>query len=323
MSNEIERDQELSAAAPPIDLKAGRRAFVKAVGLGGAASALATATVQKASAQTTAADYDVAVLNFALNLEYLEAQFYQMASYGVGLPSSYLSGIGPMGGVIGGRKVNFANPVVADYAAEIANDEKNHVAFLRQTLGNQAVSQPQLDISNAFTVAAQAAGVVPAGGFFDAYANDVNFLLAAYIFEDVGVTAYHGAAPFITNKGYLAAAAGILSVEAYHAGLIRTFLFAQQSTAVSMVTDQISALRATLSGAADDQGIDASQSTLGGGFPSPVNIVPADANSITYARTPRQVLNVVYGKAGASNGLFFPNGVNGGPGGAALVKAAG
>ena len=323
MSDNTKPMQGTNAEERKIDLEAGRRAFIKAVGLGGAASALAVATVQKASAQTTAADYDVAILNFALNLEYLEAQFYQLAAYGVGLPSSYTSGLGTLGGVIGGRKVNFSNPIVADYAAEIATDEKNHVAFLRSALGNQAVSQPQLDIANAFTVAAQAAGVVPASGFFDAYANDVNFLLAAYIFEDVGVTAYHGAAPFITNKAYLAAAAGILAVEAYHAGLIRTFLFAQQSSAVSMITDQISALRATLSGAADDQGIDASQSTLGGGFPSPVNIVPADANSIAYARTPRQVLNVVYGQAGASHGLFFPNGVNGGPGGAALVKAAG
>ena len=246
-----------------------------------------------------------------------------MAAYGVGLPSYYLSGVGEVGGVIGGRKVNFANPIVANYAVEIANNEKDHVAFLRSALGSQAVSQPQLDIANAFTVAAQAAGVVPAGGFFDPYASDVNFLLGAYIFEDVGVTAYHGAAQFLTNKAYLTAAAGILAVEAYHGGLIRTFLYAQQSSAVAQITDQISALRATLSGAADDQGIDANQSTLGGGFPSPVNIVPVDANALAYARTPRQVLNVVYGKANAEHGLFFPNGINGGPGGAALIKAAG
>ena len=310
------------AEKPQIDLEAGRRAFIRAAGLGGAFAAFGALGAGEAAAQT-APNYDVAILNFALNLEYLEAEFYQQAAYGVGLPSSMVGGVGNPGGVIGGRKVNFSNPVVANYAAEIANDEKSHVTFLRSALGSQAVARPQLDISGAFTVAAQAAGVVPANGFFDAYANDVNFLLAAYIFEDVGVTAYHGAAQFITNKAYLTAAASILAVEAYHAGLIRTFLYAQQSTQVSMITDQISALRAKLSGAADDQGIDGSQTTLAGGFPSPVNIVPTDASSIAFARTPRQVLNIVYGKQNAANGLFFPSGVNGGPGGPALVKAAG
>ena len=37
----------------------------------------------------------------------------------------------------------------------------------------------------------------------------------------------------------------------------------------------------------------------------------SDANGIVFGRTPRQILNIAYGAAGASSGGFFPNGVNG------------
>lgn len=311
--------RDAAAAAPAIDLEAGRRAFLKTAGMGTALAALAA--VGTGEAQAASANYDVAILNFALNLEYLEAEFYQRAVYGVGLPSSLTGGIGTQGGgVRGGSKVPFQNPVVQALAAEIANDEKNHVIFLKNALGGQAVAEPVISLDSSFQALAKAANIP---GTFNPYADDTSFLLAAYIFEDVGVTAYNGAAPFITNKAYLAAAASILAVEAYHAATIRTSLFSLQNGTVTGITGLISNLRAKVSQAADDQGIGASESTLGGGFPSPANITPTDPNSLVYARTPRQVLNVVYGGIGASSGVFFPNGANGGPGFAALLKATG
>ena len=313
------KDLEAAVAKPTFDLEAGRRAFLKTAGMGTALAAIAA--VSSGEAQAASADYDVAILNFALNLEYLEAGFYQRAVYGVGLPSSLTGGIGTQGGgVRGGSKVPFTNPVIQDLAAEIANDEKNHVIFLKNALGSKAVAEPVISLDTSFAALATAAGIP---GTFNPYASDVNFLLAAYVFEDVGTTAYNGAAPFITSKAYLAAAASILAVEAYHAATIRTTLFSQQNGTVTGITGLISNLRAKLSQAADDQGIGASESTLAGGFPSPANITPTDANSLVFARTPRQVLNVVYGGIGASSGVFFPNGANGGPGFEALLAATG
>ena len=262
----------------------------------------------------TAAPTDADILNFALNLEYLEAQFYAFAATGAGLANSMLTGTGTQGAVIGGRKVNFTDPVVSQYAQEIAQDEIAHVNFLRAQLGSSAVAQPAIDVggtdpNGAFSKAAQAAGLVPPGTAFDPYANDENFLLGAYIFEDVGVTAYKGAAPLITSKVFLEAAAGILAVEAYHASLIRTVLYgkgiATPAPALIDATEKISDARDSLDGPSDDdQGV----RNIG----SASNIAPLDGNGLAYSRSAGQVLNIVYlNRMAVDRGGFFPTGVNG------------
>ncbi|HWU74133.1 MAG TPA: ferritin-like domain-containing protein, partial [Sphingomonas sp.] len=240
---------------------------------------------------------------------------YSYAVYGTGLPADQLTGQQTRGSVIGGRKVTFTDPVIAQYAREIAADEAAHVAFLRSVLGGVAVAMPTIDIdgsaSGAFTAAARAAGVVGATGTFDPYASDEAFLLGAFIFEDVGVTAYKGAAPLVTNKTYLEAAAGILAAEAYHAGLVRTSLYRKGiATPSAMLIEnagKISDARDSLDGPSDlDQGI----ASPDGGVTS--NIVPTDANGIAFSRSAGQVLNIAYlSKSSLSSGGFFPNGING------------
>ena len=303
--------------------RAARRDFLRGLGIGAAgAAALGATSFSRTGALAQQADLDVAILEFALNLEYLEAEFYSRAAFGHGLSPSLL-GSNP-GPVTGGQMVSFASPLVKAYAAEIADEETKHVEFLRAALiaaTGSAISSPTIDFTESFPTLGSAAGL---GSNFDPFKNDVSFLLGSYVFEDVGVTAYHGATTLITSKAVLNYAAGILAVEAYHAGLIRTVLFAK---GMSRETAAISHLRATLDGTAgtqnvDDHGVgtvtepsitnasDAQNGSLLGGFPN-VPPLPPGNNAIAYSRTTRQVLNIAYGAKNATKGLFFPNGLNG------------
>ena len=305
-----------------------RRAFFK-VAAGAAAAGAGLAFATAAEAQTVT---DADILNFALNLEYLEANFYYFAAFGTAIPLTSTTGTGTFGAATGGRAVTFTDPAVRSYAQEIVADELNHVNFLRSALGTSAVAQPQIDVgvapNGAFSSAARAAGLIgPTSAasptFFDPYASDENFLLGSFIFEDVGVTAYKGASPLISNTTYLTAAAGILAVEAYHAGLVRTVLYrkgigtpASGTTAAvpanpSLISSAgaISAARDSLDGTTTlDQGI----ATQSGTFGPMSNITPTDSNAIAFSRSTGQVLNIVYlTKAAVTAGGFFPAGVNG------------
>jgi hypothetical protein len=285
---------------------ADRRSFLRAAGVAGlgtvGAVALSGTGVESASAAPAGAPSDGAILNFALNLEYLEAEFYSYAYWGEGLDSSQTSGTGTRGRVTGGRKVKFKTRAIREYAREIAMDERNHVAFLRGALGGAKVAEPAIDLKTSFTAAAREAGLIGAHQTFDPFANENNFLLGAFIFEDVGVTAYKGAAPLISNKTYLDAAAGILAVEAYHAGIVRSALYQK---GLYEAAKKISNVRDAVDGSSDDdQGIRTSRKRA--------NIVPTDANSIAYGRAAGDVLNVVYLTAAkATKGGFYPRGVNG------------
>ena len=103
--------------------------------------------------------------------------------------------------------------------------------------------------------------------------------------------------------------AGILAVEAYHAGIVRLALYEQRAVVtpynvtVETIVDAIAALRDSVDGPQmDDVGI-VSDSGM-------ALLVPVDSNALAFARTPEEVLPIVY-LGGSGNGGFFPNGVNG------------
>ena len=326
--------------------------------LGGAAlaatAAMSTGVASAVTIPSTIGDTDI--LNFALNLEYLEAQFYTLATEGVTADKSATSPIGTGAGTAtaGGGTVTtkpafvatpFTNANVKAYAFETALEERHHVNFLRGALGAGAVAQPNLDLFNSFiAVGNSTSPTMPA---FDPFLNGFNFLLGAFIFEDVGVTAYHGGAAYL-SKTYLTPALQIHAVEAYHAGLIRASLYAIDagllvvSGAVpgtaAMKATSITNLRAQLDGTyskaptdafgltgQDDFGLNMITVPLNNGPQTPQtattimdagkvvagSTLPTYNFYIGFARTLTQVLSVVYANAAANKGGFFPQGMNG------------
>ena len=266
-------------------------------GLGPVGAAMVSPTM--ASAQTIT---DADILNFALNLEYIEAEFYLRSVTGSGLSNSDITGTGTLGSVNGGTLVPFTTNLYVQYAQNIAVDELNHVRFLRSALGSAAVARPLVDLAGGFQGAAVAAGVTTNAVQFNPFADQISFFQGAFIFEDVGVTAYAGAAALLTNKTNLSYAASILAVEAYHGGVIRTVL-GQVGGAVPFNTQAIANLRSVASGAVTDAGV----LIPGNGF---INIAPTDGNGLAFRRTTTQVLNIV-SNGGRGRGGFVPNGFNG------------
>lgn len=326
-----------------------RRNFL--VGAGAASTVLALAGCNDAyTAPTNTTPIvtslnDTDILNFALNLEYLEAEFYLYAATGAGL-SAADAGSGAGATIVPAvTKVPGLTTFQQNFLNELAYTEQSHVRFLRSALGASAVSRPVIDLTffGPLAVAAKATTAATGTGSFSPFTSYDNFLLGAFIFEDVGVTAYNGAAPLISpagvTAGYLAAAAGIMAVEAYHAAAIRTQITANAITGESNSTTTSGTTTTTTTGTSYAPFgianlIVALRSSLGGGNetaltlpnsltipntvttnPTPVYssaIVAANSSALAYARTPDQVLHIAYGAVtpGTAKGGFFPNGAN-------------
>ncbi|BCS34943.1 hypothetical protein TBR22_A41690 [Luteitalea sp. TBR-22] len=257
-----------------VDDGVSRRAFARTMmrGAAGVGGVLALGSAEEAAAQGLT---DVDILNFALNLEYLEAEFYTVAVTGRRIADIGLgvSGRGRGGDTVGGSRVAMPDRLMT-VAQQIALDEQVHVAFLREALGSAAVAKPAINLN--------ALGV----GF-----NDVKeFFTVARAFEDLGVSAYGGAANLIRDRSILQAAAQIGLTEAQHAGVIR--LLVSDLGLMPAMVDQFD--------------VPTLMSPSG-------RLFQVDGQGRSTIRTAGQVLAVAYGSAtaGTRAGAFFPDGVNG------------
>ncbi len=128
---ELDSDGAIQETAAKVDPET-RASFLKKAGIGAGAvlgsGALLGALPSIAGASATVAKSDVAILNYALTLEYLEAAFYSEAV---------------SKGRFGGKVGKFAKIVSAH--------ENAHVAFLKGALGSAAVAKPKFDFKGTTT----------------------------------------------------------------------------------------------------------------------------------------------------------------------------
>lgn len=179
-----------------------RRGFLGAM-LSAAALTAATGG-REAFAQTSLLPPITDVLNFALNLEYLEANFYLYASTGVGLASS-LNGNGVAVQGAPPKLPLDANTLAVCQA--LARDEVNHIADLRSavtSLGGTPIPQPLINLAANGAITTQA-----------------QFLAASRQFTALGGSAYVGSAQLlVSNPAVLTTASQILAAEGQHAGVV-------------------------------------------------------------------------------------------------------
>ncbi len=113
----------------------------------------------------------------------------------------------------------------AAYLNAMAQDELNHVRAIQATIyGQQRNAGAATDDRLYGCVQCAGERLRALGPPSIPFSSPSAFLVGAFVFEDVGVTAYNGAAPLISSNAILDAAAGIAAVEAYHAAEIRTLL---------------------------------------------------------------------------------------------------
>lgn len=181
-------NQELFDGKPVMvfDKETDRRNFLKWAGIVGVGAGLAVTGVgvggrQLAEAQSD--ENDLEILNYALTLEYLEAEFYKQ---------------GLDGTVLSGRERDLVEPIL--------EHENAHVSSLTATinkLGGTPVAKPKFKF--------------PEGTFTD----KAKFLQTATTFEELGVNAYHGQVTQVKAVPILAAAAAIAGVESRHAAILQ------------------------------------------------------------------------------------------------------
>lgn len=218
---------------------------------------------------------DTDILNFILNLNYLQAEFYTVASSGRRI-ADYdigINGIGAAGDTAGGAAIAF-EPRLRDLVTQLAADERRKVQTLRERLGATAVAKPAINLEAMST----------------GFRSESEFLVLARSLEDLVMTSSLGVAGLIGDPRLRATAVGLALADAQHANTFRS-LVSERGLIVSRID------------AADMP----PPPTPGG------RLFNVDTEGLCNVRSASQALAALYRTATpfASSGGFFPAGLNG------------
>ncbi|XP_010468925.1 PREDICTED: desiccation-related protein PCC13-62-like [Camelina sativa] len=261
---------------------------------------------------------DVDQVHFAMNLEFTEAEFFLKGSTGKGLDvfNATLAQGGPP--PEGAKKANL-DPITNRIIEEFGYQEIGHLRAIADMAGG--IPRPLLNLSREnFAEFMDRAVGRRSNPRFDPYANSINYLLASYYIPYVGLTGYVGTIPYLLYFNIKRLVAGLLGVESGQDGVIRTLLYERQyetveeygGVTVAELTNEISILRNELGMCGiKDEGL-CVPLWLGAENRTTSNILSADAYSISYDRTPQEILRVMYGTGDEHRpGGFWPCGANG------------
>ncbi|XP_039157067.1 desiccation-related protein PCC13-62-like [Eucalyptus grandis] len=260
---------------------------------------------------------DAELIHVAMNLEFLEAEFFLYGALGKGLDSvaPYLALGGPP--PIGGKKANL-DPLVQQIIEEFGYEEVGHLRAIYTTVGG--IQRPLIDISaKKFAMIVDSALGHRLWPPFDPYLSSVNYLLASYLIPYVGLTGYVGTIPNLSNYTTKALVAGLLGVESGQDAVIRALLYERAhekvvpyDVTVVEFTNLFSIRRNKLGMCGiKDEGIIVPP-VLGAEQRIDTNVLSSNKASLSYPRTPQEVLRVVYGTGNEHvPGRYFPHGANG------------
>ncbi|KAG0605660.1 hypothetical protein M758_9G077900 [Ceratodon purpureus] len=259
---------------------------------------------------------DRVIIQGALNLEYLEAEYFLWAAYGYGLDELYpgMSEGGPP--PMGVRKANLG-PYYDDLFMQLGQQEVGHLRIIKGSIGAEYdIPRPLMNLSTEmFGRAMNMAVGQELNPPFDPFANSLNYLLSAFSIPHVGLATYVGASENIIGSSAVLLLSKILAVESAQDAIIRNELYRRKDEKVepydyttAEFTTFIANMSNSLAGQIVNEGIVVPEAQGAEGKITG-NVVAADGDSASFASNPREFLAILYMTGDAAlPGGYYPDG---------------